>query len=71
LAIVVREASMIPLNCMLAQGFDMMEIVQKKDHLKVPITMDHFTEALKSTSRSVNQDQLKEYEEWMKQFGST
>lgn len=45
---------MMPLNEMLAQGYDPKEIVEKKDDLQMPISMDHLKEAVEKTSRSVN-----------------
>jgi SpoVK/Ycf46/Vps4 family AAA+-type ATPase len=32
--------------------------------------MNDFLEAIKNIQKSVSKDQLKEYEEWMKTFGS-
>jgi SpoVK/Ycf46/Vps4 family AAA+-type ATPase len=32
--------------------------------------MEDFMEAIKNIQKSVSKDQLKEYDEWMKMFGS-
>jgi katanin p60 ATPase-containing subunit A1 len=36
-----------------------------------PITADHFDEAFAKNSKSVSANDLKRYEEWMSQYGST
>ena len=41
-----------------------------KDELSLPTSMEDFTEAKKKVNKSVSADDLKKYEEWMKEFGS-
>ena len=36
----------------------------------MPTTMDDLLLAIKKVSKSVSQDDLKKYEEWMAEFGS-
>lgn len=41
-----------------------------QEEIDVPLTMEDFNEALKNISKSVSQEQLSSFAEWMKQFGS-
>jgi SpoVK/Ycf46/Vps4 family AAA+-type ATPase len=41
-----------------------------QNEVDTPLTMVDFKDAIKNVSRSVCQEQLNEYAEWMKQFGS-
>ena len=41
-----------------------------KDELNLPTSMEDFIEAQKKVNKSVSKDDLKKYEEWMKEFGS-
>ncbi|XP_060579567.1 katanin p60 ATPase-containing subunit A1-like [Ruditapes philippinarum] len=41
-----------------------------KEELNMPTSMEDFLEAKKKVNKSVSQDDLKKYEEWMKEFGS-
>jgi len=40
------------------------------DEIDIPLTMKDLEDAIKNISKSVSQDQLQSYSEWMKQFGS-
>jgi katanin p60 ATPase-containing subunit A1 len=70
LASVCRDAAMMPLRRMIAQGIDIMKIHGMQADFETPLTMIDFQEAIKNTSKSVSKDQLDEYANWMKQFGS-
>lgn len=61
---------MMPLRRKLAEGIDITEMKAMASEVNVPLVMRDFTEAIKNISKSVGQDQLTEYAEWMKQFGS-
>merc|ERR1712078_850788 len=54
-----------------AEGLTQQQIQVKKDELDVPISMSDFEEAITNTSKSVGNEDLKEFVEWMKEFGST
>lgn len=41
-----------------------------KEELDLPTTMEDFTMAMKKVSKSVSQQDLKKYQEWMEEFGS-
>ncbi|KAH3726146.1 katanin p60 ATPase-containing subunit A1-like isoform X2 [Dreissena polymorpha] len=41
-----------------------------KEELNLPTSMEDFMEAKKKVNKSVSKDDLKKYEEWMKEFGS-
>lgn len=64
---------MMPLRDKLFELTDMNfeKLKDKKDDITRPLTMDDFIEALKNVQRSVNQDQLNQFQEWMNEFGST
>lgn len=42
-----------------------------KEELDIPITMDDFQGALKKVSKTVSEADLKKYQEWMQEFGSS
>ncbi|KAF6017790.1 KATNAL1 [Bugula neritina] len=42
----------------------------RKEELNLPTTMEDFRLAIKKVSKSVSNDDLKKYEEWMAEFGS-
>ena len=71
IASVCREAAMMPMRKEISNGKSIMQIQEMKEDLaNVALTMSDFEAALKNISKSVSQGQLKEYEEWMSQFGS-
>jgi SpoVK/Ycf46/Vps4 family AAA+-type ATPase len=62
---------MMPLRRKLAStGFNIADIAGMHDEIAVPLTMADFKEALKNIQKSVSQDQLTAYADWMKNFGS-
>lgn len=69
---VCREASMMPLRdklLMLTDG-NIENLKNKADEITRPLTMDDFLEALRNVQKSVNQDQLDQFSDWMAEFGS-
>ena len=42
-----------------------------KSELTLPCMMCDFTEAIKKVNKSVSNDDIKKYKEWMDEFGST
>lgn len=61
---------MMPLRRKMSQGIDILKIKEFQDEVETPLMMEDFLEAIKNVSKSVSQDQLNDYAEWMKQFGS-
>ena len=72
LANVCREAALMPLRRKLLQsgGFNMGALEEMKDDINVPLSMQDLFEACKNIQKSVGQESLNEYAEWMKEFGS-
>jgi katanin p60 ATPase-containing subunit A1 len=75
IANVCREAAMLPMRKKLlqlrSQGFNPQNIAKIKSEVEVPVTMEDMKEALNNVSKSVSNDDLEKYENWMKEFGST
>ena len=68
---VCREAAMMPLRRKIAStGFDIGNIANIHEEITVPLTMSDFKEALRNIQKTVSQDQLTTYSDWMKNFGS-
>lgn len=42
-----------------------------KDELELPVSPADFEEAIRKINRSVSAEDLKKYEKWMQEFGST
>ena len=66
---VCRDAAMMPLRKLISQGKVITEIANNQDKIDVPITMEDFLAAIRNISKSVSKENLKEYEDWMKEFG--
>lgn len=68
---VCRDAAMMPLRKMLAEGkMSITEIAQAKpEEMDVPISFEDFQNAIKNIQKSVSNDLLKEYQDWMDEFG--
>ena len=49
----------------------MGSIEEMKDDIDVPLSMQDMLEACKNIQKSVGQESLNEYAEWMKEFGAT
>ena len=68
---VCRDAAMMPMRRRLQSGSFSIENIQKiQEEIDVPLSMEDFLEAIKNIQKSVSKDQLKDYAEWMKMFGS-
>ena len=68
---VCRDAAMMPMRRKLASGsFNLNDIQNMQSEIDVPLTMQDFLDAIKNIQKSVSKDQLKDFAEWMKEFGS-
>ena len=68
---VCRDAAMMPMRKKLEKGaFDLNNIQNLQDEIDIPLTMQDFKDAIKNIQKSVSQEQLTSYAEWMKMFGS-
>ena len=68
---VCREAAMMPMRRkLLTSQFDINNIHSMQHEIEVPLTMADFQDAIKNIQKSVSQEQLQSYAEWMKMFGS-
>jgi len=69
---VCREASLMPLReKMLAMSDGNIENMRDRlDEFQRPLCMTDFVEAISNVQRSVNQDQLDQFVNWMGEFGS-
>ena len=68
--VVYRDAAMMSFRRRI-QGLSPEEIRNiPKDELDLPTSMEDFMEAAKKVNKSVSSEDLKKYEEWMKEFGS-
>lgn len=67
---VCRDAAMMSFRRRI-QGLSPEEIRNiPKDELDLPTSMEDFVEAAKKVNKSVSNDDLKKYQEWMNEFGS-
>ncbi|CDW76048.1 katanin p60 atpase-containing subunit a1 [Stylonychia lemnae] len=68
---VCRDAAMMPMRRKLqSASFSIANIQKIQSEIDIPLTMVDFMEAIKNIQKSVSKDQLKDYSEWMKMFGS-
>ena len=51
-------------------GFKLGEVGEIQDDINVPLCMEDLQEACKNIQKSVGQESLNEYAEWMKEFGA-
>lgn len=42
-----------------------------KDELELPVSPEDFAEAIRKINKSVSVEDLKKYQKWMEEFGST
>ena len=75
IANVCREAAFMPMrkNWDMNKGMKLEDIVKNtnfKENLNVAIMMNDFLQALKNISKSVSNNDLKEYDNWTKEFKS-
>lgn len=69
---VCREAAMMPMRRkILGKNMDVNKIAEMKAEFDVPLSMKDFLEALENVKTSVGITHLKEYAQWMEEFGST
>lgn len=72
---VCRDAAMMPMRKKLAEirskGINADVIAKIKGEINIPVTMDDLKDALNNVSKSVSNDDLGRYDEWMREFGST
>lgn len=68
---VCREGAMMPMRRkLLSSNFDINNLHQMQEEIDIPLTMQDFRDAIKNISKSVSQEQLNSYVDWMKTFGS-
>lgn len=67
---VCRDAAMMPMRRALASGHSIQDISGMQNEIDIPLCLQDFLDAIKNISKSVSKDQLNDYSEWMKQFGS-
>ena len=68
---VCRDAALMPMRRKILEGkVNIAELPSMQDQIDIPLTMTDFEQALKNIQPSVSNTHLKEYEEWMKEFGS-
>jgi len=71
---VCREAAMMGLRKRMAkarqEGMPIAKMQMLKDELNVPVSQADFLEAISNVSRSVGNDDLQHFADWMKEFGS-
>ena len=67
---IFRDASMMVMRRCI-QGLSAEEIKNlPKEKLELPVNQSDFVAALQKVSKSVSEEDIKKYEEWMKEFGS-
>merc|ERR1711937_113470 len=71
---VCREASMMGLRKRMLkarqQGIALANMPGLKEEVDVPVNQADFVEALKNVSKSVGSEDLQNFSDWMKEFGS-
>ena len=68
---VCRDAAMMPMRKQLLKGgFNMNDISKLQEQVDVPLSKQDFEEAIKNIQKSVSADSLKEYKDWMAEFGA-
>jgi len=71
---VCREAAMMGLRRRMAkarqEGKSLVEMHNLKQEVDVPVTQADFLEAISNVNRSVGNDDLQRFSDWMKEFGS-
>lgn len=54
----------------LQKGFDLNNIADMAQEIDIPLTMADFEEAIHNIQKSVSAESLRQYDEWMKEFGA-
>ncbi|CAE7446403.1 KATNA1, partial [Symbiodinium pilosum] len=71
---VCREAAMMGLRRRMQQarkeGKSLQELNNLKQEVDVPVTQADFLEAISNVNRSVGNEDLQRFTDWMKEFGS-
>lgn len=68
---VCREAAMMPMRRKLLEGrVNLEELAKMHAEIDVPLTMADFELAIKNIQKSVSHQSLKEYSDWMNEFGA-
>ena len=69
---VCRDAAFAPMRRMLDRtGFNYEDLANADNNTNsIPLTMEDFEDAIKKNQPSVTQSNLKEFEDWMAEFGS-
>jgi len=71
ITVVCRDASMMAMRRII-RGKSAEEIKNlKKENVEQPITKDDFSEALKKVQSSVGKENIRQFEKWKEEFGST
>jgi katanin p60 ATPase-containing subunit A1 len=72
---ICREAAMMGLRVRMrqarAEGKSIAQMQNLKDEVDVPVGQDDFVQALKNVQKSVGTEDLQNFADWMKEFGST
>lgn len=72
---ICREAAMMGLRVAMrqarAEGKSIAQMQNLKDEVDVPVGQDDFVQALKNVQKSVGTEDLQNFADWMKEFGST
>ena len=69
IANVCRDAAMMPMRKRIAEGKIDIDKIGELDDVDMTINMSDFIAALKNVSKSVSQENLDSYKEWMDEFG--
>ena len=68
---VCREAAMMPMRRkLMSASFNLDNLKNHQEEIEMPLTQSDFLEALSNISKSVSQDQLKEFQDWMDEYGA-
>ena len=71
MANVCRDAAMEPLRRKLdSTGFNIEDLANPNNDVTVPLTMQDFEIAIQKNQKTVSQAHLKEFADWMAEFGS-
>ena len=72
LANVCRDAAMEPMRRKLnSTGFNFENINDHAQEIEAPLTMEDFMTAIAKNQKTVSKELLKEYEDWMAEFGAS
>ena len=66
-----RDAAMMPMRKKIAEGAIDIDKIGDIEEVDMTIEMADFVQALKNVSKSVSQENLTAYKEWMAEYGCT